>query len=89
MHSSITIFNIINVTKNNHIYYFIFKVFNEARRNVPSIIYLPSICVWWTLVTDTVKAILITQLSQLPPNIPILFLTTADTSYESLSPDVI
>ncbi|XP_023313118.1 ATPase family AAA domain-containing protein 2 isoform X1 [Anoplophora glabripennis] len=60
------------------------QVFNEARRNVPSIVYIPSIDQWWELVAETVRAILIAQLQQLDPNIPILFLATADRLYKDL-----
>ncbi|KAJ8925460.1 hypothetical protein NQ315_009294 [Exocentrus adspersus] len=60
------------------------QVFSEAKRNVPSIVYIPSIDQWWELVSETVRAILITQLTQLDPNIPILFLATADKLYSQL-----
>ncbi|KAJ8947870.1 hypothetical protein NQ318_010016 [Aromia moschata] len=64
------------------------QVFNEARRNVPSIIYIPNIDIWWELVTETIRAILIGQLTQLDPNIPILFLATAGKLYKDLPEEV-
>jgi SpoVK/Ycf46/Vps4 family AAA+-type ATPase len=64
------------------------QVFNEARRNVPSVIYIPNIDNWWDLVSETVKAILDAQLSHLDPNIPILLLATADTTYDNLPAEV-
>ncbi|RZB40407.1 Bromodomain and/or AAA domain containing protein, partial [Asbolus verrucosus] len=64
------------------------QVFNEARRNVPSVIYIPNIDNWWSLVNETVKAILDSQLSQLDPNIPILLLATADTTYDNLPDEI-
>ncbi|XP_064211854.1 ATPase family AAA domain-containing protein 2 isoform X3 [Tribolium castaneum] len=64
------------------------QVFNEARRNVPSVIYIPNIDNWWALVSETVKAILDAQLSQMDPNIPILLLATAETTYDNLPDEI-
>ncbi|XP_063905378.1 ATPase family AAA domain-containing protein 2-like [Zophobas morio] len=64
------------------------QVFSEARRNVPSVIYIPNIDNWWSLVSETVKSILDAQLSQLDPNIPILLLATADTTYDNLPDEI-
>ncbi|CAG9830242.1 unnamed protein product [Diabrotica balteata] len=64
------------------------QVFIEARKNVPSIVYIPNIDTWWSLVSDTVRAIFNSQLTSLEPNIPLLFLATADNSYESLPEEV-
>lgn len=64
------------------------QVFHEAKRNVPSIIYIPNIDKWWDLVGETVHALLVSQLSQLDPNIPILFMATADTEFKSLPEEV-
>ncbi|KAG5890643.1 hypothetical protein JTB14_034932 [Gonioctena quinquepunctata] len=64
------------------------QVFGEARKNIPSIVYIPSIDKWWALVTDTVRAIFKSQLTQLDPNIPILFLATADTLYYKLPTEI-
>ncbi|KAF7283951.1 hypothetical protein GWI33_022776 [Rhynchophorus ferrugineus] len=60
------------------------QVFNEAKRNLPSIIYIPSIDHWWDLVSETVRAILLSQLASVDPNIPLLFLTTSDIVYDNL-----
>lgn len=65
-----------------------FQVFNEARRNVPSVIYIPSIEQLWSLISDTIRAILIAQINQLDPNIPILLLATADTLFDNLPEQV-
>lgn len=64
------------------------QVFNEARRNVPSVIYIPSIDQLWSLISDTVRAIFIAQLNQLDPNIPVLLLATADTIFNNLPEQV-
>ncbi|XP_018330905.1 ATPase family AAA domain-containing protein 2 [Agrilus planipennis] len=60
------------------------QIFNEARRNVPSAIYIPSIDEFWLLINETIKAIFLSQLAQLDPNIPVLILATADTNYSNL-----
>nr|CAH7737226.1 unnamed protein product [Callosobruchus chinensis] len=60
------------------------QMFHEARRNIPSIIFVPCIDKLWDLVSDTVKALLMSQLAQLDPNIPILFMATAECLYDSL-----
>lgn len=65
------------------------QVFNEARRNIPSIIYIPTLDKWWELVTEAVRVILISQMSQLNPNTPILLLATADKLYKELPDEVI
>lgn len=60
------------------------EIFNEARRNVPSVVYVPSIEQWWSLVGETVRAIFLSQLSQLDPGIPVLLLATANVEYKEL-----
>lgn len=64
------------------------QVFHEAKRNVPSIIYIPNIDLLWRLLSDTTLAIFVAQLIQLDPNSPILILATADSLYEDI-PDQI
>lgn len=64
------------------------QVFNEARRNVPSVIYIPSIDQLWSLISETVRAIFIAQINQLDPNIPVLLLATADTIFNNLPEQV-
>lgn len=59
-------------------------IFNEARRNIPSVIYVPSIEQWWSLVGETVRAIFLSQLSSLDPALPILLLATANVEYKQL-----
>lgn len=60
------------------------QVFNEASRNVPSIIYIRSIDQWWPLVPETVKAVFLCRIAALDPPLPILILATSDTSYDEL-----
>ncbi|CAG9853574.1 unnamed protein product [Phyllotreta striolata] len=64
------------------------QVFNEARKNVPSIVYVPSIDKWWSLVSETVRAIFKSQLTLLEPNIPILFLATSESLYVDLTSEI-
>lgn len=67
----------------------ILQIFNEARKNVPSIIYIPNIDRWWKLASDTVKAIYLSQLKEIDPNVPILILAAADVSYNQLPKEVV
>lgn len=64
------------------------QIFTEAKRNLPSVIFLPSINKFWNLVSDTTKAILLDEISQLGPNLPILLLCTAEILYEELPENV-
>ncbi|KAG5330467.1 ATAD2 protein, partial [Acromyrmex heyeri] len=60
------------------------QVFNEAIRNVPSIIYIRSINQWWPLVPETVKAVFLCRIAALDPSLPILILATSDATYQDL-----
>lgn len=62
------------------------QVFQEARRNVPAVIYLPLISRWWPATSDTVRATFMSLLSELDSELPILLLATHDSSLE-LFPD--
>lgn len=60
------------------------QVFTEARRNVPSVIYVPTIDQLWHLMSETVKNIFVSHLQQIDPKIPLLLLATADTIFWDL-----
>ncbi|KAL1514100.1 hypothetical protein ABEB36_003418 [Hypothenemus hampei] len=60
------------------------QIFTEARKNIPSIIYIPNIDGWWDMVSEPVKAIFLSQFRELDPNIPILFLATSEVVYDDL-----
>ncbi|KAL6257281.1 hypothetical protein P5V15_012209 [Pogonomyrmex californicus] len=60
------------------------QVFNEATRNVPSVIYIRSINQWWPLVPETVKAVFLCRIAALDPSLPILILATSDATYQDL-----
>ncbi|XP_011505314.1 PREDICTED: ATPase family AAA domain-containing protein 2-like isoform X2 [Ceratosolen solmsi marchali] len=60
------------------------QVFNEATRNIPSIIYIAAVDQWWPLVPETVKAVFLCCITSLVPSIPILILATSEVTYEEL-----
>ncbi|CAG9766232.1 unnamed protein product [Ceutorhynchus assimilis] len=61
-----------------------FQVCTEAKRNVPSIIYVPNIDHFWELTSDVVKAIFLAQIRDIGLNIPILVLATSNVIYREL-----
>uniref|UniRef100_A0AAX7TET5 ATPase family AAA domain-containing protein 2 n=1 Tax=Astatotilapia calliptera TaxID=8154 RepID=A0AAX7TET5_ASTCA len=64
------------------------QVFREARRSVPSVVYMPHISEWWDTVSDTVKSTFLTLLQDVPSFSPVLVLATAETHYSKLSDEV-
>ncbi|XP_043962401.1 ATPase family AAA domain-containing protein 2B [Gambusia affinis] len=64
------------------------QVFREARRSVPSLVYMPHISEWWDTVSDTVKSTFLTLLNDVPSFSPVLVLATAETQYSKLSEEV-
>lgn len=60
------------------------QVFQEARRNTPSVIYVPGISHWWSLVAETLQAVFLSNLRLLNPSSPILLLATSDVPYKNL-----
>ncbi|KAK7872821.1 hypothetical protein R5R35_006699 [Gryllus longicercus] len=64
------------------------QIFQEARRNTPSIIYVPGIDQLWTLTDSTLHAVFISNLRRMDPTIPILLLATSDSRYQELSDDL-
>ncbi|XP_018117073.1 ATPase family, AAA domain containing 2B L homeolog isoform X3 [Xenopus laevis] len=64
------------------------QVFREARRTVPSIVYMPQIGDWWDAVSDTVRATFLTLLQDIPSFSPILLLSTSETVYSDLPEEV-
>ena len=59
-------------------------MFNEASRNIPSIIYIAAIDQWWPLVPETVKAVFLCRIASLDPSTPILIIATSEVIYEEL-----
>ncbi|XP_041716199.2 ATPase family AAA domain-containing protein 2B isoform X1 [Coregonus clupeaformis] len=64
------------------------QVFREARRSVPSVVFMPHICDWWDSVSDTVKNTFLSLLQDVPSFTPLLILATTDTCYTQLPQEV-
>ncbi|XP_056284078.1 ATPase family AAA domain-containing protein 2B isoform X2 [Pseudoliparis swirei] len=64
------------------------QVFREARRSVPSVVFMPYISEWWEAVSDTVKSTFLTLLQDVPSFSPVLILATAETHYSQLSEEL-
>lgn len=64
------------------------QVFHEARRSLPSIIYVPHIDQWWNTMSDTLRATFMSLLHDLDPASPLLFLATSDVPYDQLDSEV-
>ncbi|XP_071378344.1 ATPase family AAA domain-containing protein 2B [Centroberyx affinis] len=64
------------------------QVFREARRSMPSVVFMPHISEWWEAVSDTVKSTFLTLLQDVPSFSPVLILATAETHYTQLSDEV-
>jgi len=60
------------------------QVFREARRTSPCIIYLPHIGAWWNSLSACTHATFVTLLQDLPADMPILFLSTAEEEVDHL-----
>ncbi|XP_076611635.1 ATPase family AAA domain-containing protein 2B [Chaetodon auriga] len=64
------------------------QVFREARRSVPSVVFMPHVSEWWETVSDTVKSTFLTLLQDVPSFSPVLILATAESHYSQLSDEV-
>ncbi|NXU25422.1 ATD2B protein, partial [Thalassarche chlororhynchos] len=62
--------------------------FREARRTVPSIVYMPHIGDWWEAVSETVRATFLTLLQDIPSFSPIFLLSTSESMYSELPEEV-
>ena len=61
----------------------------EARRAAPSILYLPELRLWWESSTPTLRAALTTLLRDIPTDLPVMLITTADVNdIEDLDDDL-
>ena len=60
----------------------------EARRAAPSILYLPHIRLWWESANATLRATLLTLLDDIPPNLPVMLLATADCERNELDEEL-
>nr|XP_056712870.1 ATPase family AAA domain-containing protein 2B [Euleptes europaea] len=64
------------------------QIFREARRTLPSIVYMPQIGDWWEAVSETVRATFLTLLQDIPSFSPIFLLSTSETMYSELPEEV-
>ncbi|XP_066467790.1 ATPase family AAA domain-containing protein 2B isoform X2 [Tiliqua scincoides] len=64
------------------------QIFREARRTLPSIVYMPHIGDWWESVSETVRATFLTLLQDIPSFSPIFLLSTSETMYSELPEEV-
>ncbi|EIN04309.1 AAA-domain-containing protein [Punctularia strigosozonata HHB-11173 SS5] len=66
----------------------IVQLFLEAKRNQPSVVYIPSLVGWCAAVTETARSTVRAMLDTLAPTDPILLLAVVDGSFASLPRDV-
>ncbi|KAF8520270.1 AAA-domain-containing protein [Hysterangium stoloniferum] len=66
----------------------IVHLFIEAKRNQPSVIYIPSLAGWCAAVSESARATVQSMLDSLAPTDPILLLAVADCPLSSLPRDV-
>ncbi|ELR23653.1 ATPase, AAA domain containing protein [Acanthamoeba castellanii str. Neff] len=64
------------------------NTFTEAKRKLPSIIFLPHIDTWWDMAQPTLRLTFLTLLQDTLPNIPLLVLCTSDVPEKLLPHDV-
>ncbi|KAJ3583061.1 hypothetical protein NHX12_034506 [Muraenolepis orangiensis] len=65
------------------------QVFREARRSVPSVVFMPHISEWWEAVSETVRSTFLTLLQDIPSFSPILILATVESPYTQLSEEAV
>uniref|UniRef100_A0AAY4CHD9 ATPase family AAA domain-containing protein 2 n=1 Tax=Denticeps clupeoides TaxID=299321 RepID=A0AAY4CHD9_9TELE len=64
------------------------KLFCEAKRTAPSILYIPHIQRWWDTMSTSIRATFFSLLHDVPSFSPILLLATCSYPYSSLFPEV-
>ncbi|XP_044277774.1 ATPase family AAA domain-containing protein 2 isoform X2 [Varanus komodoensis] len=60
----------------------------EAKRTAPSIIYIPSVHIWWETIGHTMQATFTTLLQNIPSFAPVLLLATSDVRHAVLPHEV-
>lgn len=63
-------------------------IVGEARRNTPSILYLPQLQLWWETAHLQLRAVLSTLLEELPSDLPVLLLATSSVPFGELDEEV-
>lgn len=61
----------------------------EARRSAPSILYLPHLTLWWETAPSSLRATLWMLLADLPPELPLLLLSSADAPVQEIPEDAL
>ena len=56
----------------------------EARRAAPAILHLPHLQLWWETAQPSLRATLWMLLADLPPDLPLLLLASADVPLDEL-----
>eukprot|EP00177_Eucheuma_denticulatum_P008599 GFKZ01015656.1.p1 GENE.GFKZ01015656.1~~GFKZ01015656.1.p1 ORF type:complete len:1532 (+),score=238.87 GFKZ01015656.1:595-5190(+) len=64
------------------------SAFREAIRSVPSILYLPHLQLWWESASESLKTTLVIALKDVPPDLPLLVLATAEKPLNDLPQEV-
>ncbi|PXF45293.1 ATPase family AAA domain-containing protein 2 [Gracilariopsis chorda] len=64
------------------------SAFREAARSVPSILYLPHLHMWWETASESLRTTLVIALKDIPSDLPLLVLATAERRLESLPQEV-
>lgn len=60
-----------------------------SRRAAPAVLYLPHLQLWWETASPVLRATLWMLLADLPPELPLLLLATAEAEAASLEPEVL
>lgn len=63
--------------------------FREAARSVPSILYLPHLQLWWASASQSLQTTLIIALKDLPSDLPLLVLATAEEDASTLPAELV
>lgn len=64
------------------------SAFREAVRSVPSILYLPHLQLWWESASESLKTTFVIALKDVPPDLPLLMLATAEKPLNDLPQEV-
>jgi hypothetical protein len=59
----------------------------EARRAAPAVLYLPHLHLWWATAPPSLRATLIMLLAELPPELPLMLVATAEAAPGELEPE--
>ncbi|EAQ89113.1 hypothetical protein CHGG_05732 [Chaetomium globosum CBS 148.51] len=63
--------------------------FTEVKRHKPSVIFVPSVDIWWSSITDAAITTFTTLLRSIPPSDPVLLLATSECMPEQLAPEIL